>query len=84
MRRPICRTVADAVEVLEVIVGFDKRDAKATRTATTYIPKGGYRQFLKAEGLKGKRLGILRKGFFEFAEGSIEREVFENHFRAMR
>ncbi|RVW38597.1 putative amidase C869.01 [Vitis vinifera] len=34
---PICRTVSDAVEVLDVIVGFEKRD-EATRTASKYIP----------------------------------------------
>ncbi|WOL09691.1 putative amidase [Canna indica] len=80
---PICRTVSDAVEVLEVIVGYDLRD-RATLEAIKYIPKGGYKQFLKVEGLKGKRLGILRKAFFNFPTGSVEAQVFEEHFRTMR
>ncbi|OAY75882.1 putative amidase [Ananas comosus] len=62
---PICRTVSDAVHVLDAIVGYDPDDAEATKLASKYIPQGGYKQFLNLEGLKGKRLGILRKGFFE-------------------
>ncbi|RVW38602.1 putative amidase C869.01 [Vitis vinifera] len=67
---PICRTVSDAVEVLDVIVGFDYRD-EATRTASKYIPQGGYKQFLNANGLKGKRLGIVRNPFYMFGNGSV-------------
>lgn len=81
---PICRTVSDAVQVLEAIVGFDERDAKATRTASAYIPRDGYRQFLKVDGLSGKRLGILRTNFFQFPNGSIGGKIFEEHFNTMR
>ncbi|CAI0445378.1 unnamed protein product, partial [Linum tenue] len=56
--RPICRTVADAVHVLDAIAGFDEFDP-ATREASKYIPYGGYKQFLKANGLKGKRIGVV-------------------------
>ncbi|KAF3671364.1 putative amidase-like isoform 1 [Capsicum annuum] len=55
--RPICRTVSDTVKVLAAIVGFYRDDFLATKRASTYIPHGGYRQFLKADGLKVKRLG---------------------------
>ncbi|ERN13509.1 hypothetical protein AMTR_s00041p00218480 [Amborella trichopoda] len=41
--RPICRTVSDAVYVLDEIVGFDRRDRKANRTALKFIPAGGYK-----------------------------------------
>lgn len=75
--------MADAVEVLEAIVGFDERDEEATRAAEKYIPDGGYRQFLNVEGLKGKRIGILRKRFFNFRDGSVE-EAFEKHFNTMK
>ena len=84
MRRPICRTVADAVEVLEAIVGFDERDAEATGAAAKYIPEGGYKQFLNLEGLEGKRIGILRRRFFDFSNGSAEKKSFEEHFNTMR
>ncbi|RLM48429.1 hypothetical protein C2845_PMPSC055918 [Panicum miliaceum] len=77
---PITRTVSDAVHVLEAIVGYDARDAEATRKASQYIPEGGYRQSLKIDGLRGKRLGILRKDFFRFPLGSVQEKVFSEHF----
>ncbi|RID75973.1 hypothetical protein BRARA_B02980 [Brassica rapa] len=55
---PICRRVSDSVHVLDAIVGYDPLD-EATKTASKYIPKGGYKQFLRANGLKGKRLGAV-------------------------
>lgn len=81
--RPICRTVSDAVHVLEVIAGFDKRD-EATETASHYIPQVGYKKFLKMDGLKAKRLGILRKGFFDFPPDSIKNKSYEDHFNSIR
>ncbi|KAM3303281.1 putative amidase isoform X1 [Capsicum chacoense] len=76
---PICRTVSDAVEVLDVIVGFDRDDFPATKKASTYIPHGGYRQFLKADGLKDKRLGILKDLF-----GSNDIKAYQHHFNTLR
>ncbi|KGN61907.1 probable amidase At4g34880 [Cucumis sativus] len=61
---PICRTVSDAAYVLEAIVGADRYD-NSTIEASKYIPKGGYGQFLRAGGLKGKRIGIVRE-FYDF------------------
>ncbi|KAB1207594.1 hypothetical protein CJ030_MR7G022896 [Morella rubra] len=46
--------VSDAVYVLDEIVGLDYCD-KATIKASLYIPRGGYKQFPKANGLRGKR-----------------------------
>ena len=66
----MCRTVSDAVYVLDVIAGVDYKD-KATIEASKYIPRGGYKQFLKPYGLKGKRLDFLRNGFFNFNNGSL-------------
>ncbi|XP_015697226.2 probable amidase At4g34880 [Oryza brachyantha] len=80
---PICRTVSDAVQVLEAIVGYDPQDAEATRVATQYIPEGGYRKFLNIDGLRGKRLGILRKDFFQFPSGSVQQKVFDDHFNTL-
>ncbi|CAN6299797.1 unnamed protein product [Urochloa humidicola] len=80
---PITRTVSDAVYVLEAIVGYDARDAEATHVASQYIPDGGYRQFLKTDGLRGKRLGILRKDFFRFPSGSVQEKIFTEHFDIM-
>ncbi|KAM4099201.1 hypothetical protein ACJW30_07G138600 [Castanea mollissima] len=62
---PICRTVADAVYVLDAIVGIDHYD-NATIEISRHIPKGGYAQFLKADGLRAKRVGIVRDPFYNF------------------
>jgi Asp-tRNA(Asn)/Glu-tRNA(Gln) amidotransferase A subunit family amidase len=59
----VCRTVSDAVHALDAIVGYDALDAKATRAASKYIPRGGYRQFLNMDGLRGKRIGIVNVFF---------------------
>ncbi|CAN6242605.1 unnamed protein product [Urochloa humidicola] len=80
---PICRTVADAVSVLEAIVGYDELDAVATRAGTKYIPEGGYTQFLKIDGLKGKRIGVP-KGFFDFEDGSVRQMVYQQHLNTLR
>ena len=62
---PMARTVADAVAVLEVIVGHDPADP-ATEASAGQIP-ANYRQFLDRDGLVGARIGVLRQ-FFEVAD----------------
>ncbi|KAI8023042.1 putative amidase [Camellia lanceoleosa] len=82
---PICRTVSDAVYVLDAIVGFDPYDAVATRKASKYIPHGGYVQFLKVDGLRGKRLGITSYPFFGFTNNSEDiSQAFKLHFNTLR
>ncbi|XP_002528274.2 probable amidase At4g34880 [Ricinus communis] len=82
---PMCRTVRDAVYVLDTIAGFDHND-HATGAAVKFIPKGGYKRFLKPEGLKGKRLGIVRDPFFKFNndEGSVVAQAFTRHLHTLR
>ncbi|GLT86108.1 hypothetical protein SLE2022_042700 [Rubroshorea leprosula] len=80
---PICRTVSDAVYVLDAIVGLDDND-EATSKALDYIPSGGYGQFLNPNGLQEKRLGIVRYPFFEFAKESVLTQTFESHFQTLR
>lgn len=80
----MCRTVSDAVYVLDAIVGYDHNDAQATREASKYIPPGGYTPFLKADGLIGKRLGIVRNPFFSFNNDTARAHAFEHHFRTLR
>ncbi|OWM80376.1 probable amidase At4g34880 [Punica granatum] len=81
---PICRTVADATLVLESIIGLDPRDNEATKEASTFIPEGGYKQFLKEDGLEGKRLGIVRNPFSASFNGSTATRTFEDHLRTLR
>ncbi|KAL9173775.1 hypothetical protein ABFS82_02G011300 [Erythranthe guttata] len=80
---PICRTVSDAVHVLDAIVGFDSNDAQGTRIGSQYIPYGGYTQFLKVDGLEGKRLGIVRDPFFTFSDKLLE-QTFQQHLQTLR
>lgn len=82
-RRPICRTMSDAVKVLDAIVGYDARDARATKVASRYIPRGGYVQFLRTGGLREKRIGIPN-GFFNYPNGTVQQMVFRQHLDTMR
>ncbi|KDP27570.1 hypothetical protein JCGZ_19575 [Jatropha curcas] len=83
---PMCRTVRDAVYVLDEIVGFDYDDSEATRAAAKFIPHGGYKHFLKPDGLKGKRIGIVRNPFFKFYndEGLVLTRAFGHHLHTIR
>ncbi|MQL76417.1 hypothetical protein Taro_008786 [Colocasia esculenta] len=82
---PICRTVADAVHLLDAIVGFDPRDSAATSYASKFIPRGGYKQFLRTDGLKGKRLGILKEPSSVFQRADpVAANAFKDHFDTLR
>ncbi|CAL5399718.1 unnamed protein product [Camellia sinensis] len=81
---PICKTVSDAVYVLDAIVGFDSYDVVATRKASKYITHDGYVQFLKVDGLRGKRLGITSYPFFGFTNNSDISQAFKLHFNTLR
>lgn len=57
---PMARTVADAATLLTVLAASDARDS-ATRDASSNAQD--YTRFLSLDGLKGKRLGVLRNHF---------------------
>ena len=58
---PMARTVTDAAIVLGVIAGGDSNDP-ATKNCS---PNSDYTQFLKADGLKGARIGIPRANYYD-------------------
>ncbi|MBK7552105.1 MAG: amidase [Syntrophaceae bacterium] len=58
---PMARTVTDATKMLNVLTGFDPGDL-ATAWSVGYIQKD-YTKYLKKDGLKGKRIGVLRSFF---------------------
>jgi len=58
---PMCRTVTDAAILLGALAGIDARDG-ATR-ASAGKSFADYSKFLDANGLKGARVGVHRKGF---------------------
>jgi len=58
---PLARTVADAARVLSVIAGYDPEDPATA--ASRAQPPPDYTRFLRADGVRGKRLGVLRSFF---------------------
>ncbi|XVF67882.1 hypothetical protein PTKIN_Ptkin10aG0157600 [Pterospermum kingtungense] len=80
---PMTRTVADAVYLLDAIVGFDPRDSEATSEAAKLIPEGGYKQFLNKDGIRGKRLGVVRHPFLDSLNRSIV-SAFGRHLDILR
>ncbi len=58
---PMARTVADAAALLNALVGIDPRDV-STKTSAGHT-QTDYTKFLDPAGLKGARLGVMRKSF---------------------
>ena len=56
---PMCRSVADAARLLDVMVGYDPADPVTAR-GVGQVPES-YAAGLDADGLKGARIGILRE-----------------------
>ena len=63
---PICRTVRDAAILLNALAGVDPED-NAT-LAGQGRAAADYRTFLDADGLRGARIGVVRK-YFGFHDG---------------
>jgi amidase len=58
---PLARTVTDAAKMLNVLVGYDPNDpATACSVGNT---EADYTEFPKIDGVKGKRIGVLRSFF---------------------
>ena len=77
---PMCRTVADAATLLGALTGTDGRDP-ATR-ASEGKALADYTQFLDAAGLKGARIGVVRKDLTGF-HPAVDR-VTEDAIAAMQ
>ncbi len=75
---PLARTVTDAAKMLNVLVGYDPNDpatawsVRNTSVGNTSVgntsvgninTEDDYTKFLKADGLEGKRIGVLRSFF---------------------
>ena len=58
---PMCRTVTDAAILLGALSGIDSRDDATKASAGKSF--ADYTKFLDANGLKGARIGVHRKGF---------------------
>ena len=58
---PMARTVADAVEVFQVVAGEDAADAVTAASRGRREPD--YRRFVVPGGLRGARIGVLRQAY---------------------
>jgi amidase len=58
---PMARTVADAVELFNVVAGEDPDDP--VTAASRGHRESDYRKFLVSGGLKGARIGVLRQAY---------------------
>jgi amidase len=62
---PMTRSVADAAILLGALTGVDAKD-KATAASRGKFPTN-YASALKADGLKGARIGVARKRYFGYS-----------------
>ncbi len=58
---PMCRTVEDAAISLGSMTGIDTSDSKTLSSAGRFLSENGYAQYLKPDGVSGKRIGLLVK-----------------------
>jgi len=65
---PICRTVADVATVLGAIAGVDPADVATKSPARKAY--ADYTKFLDRDGLRGARIGVVRK-LFEVADNVV-------------
>jgi amidase len=57
---PLCRTVADAARLLDVMAGYDPDD-ELTAFAVGRLPARPYAEAARAGSLKGLRIGVVRE-----------------------
>ena len=84
---PMARTVADLAKLLYVMTGYDPDDPVTARGVGRI--RESFTQFLDKEGLKGKRIGILRESMGYDAEPGSEdfskiTEVFDKAVADLR
>mgnify|MGYP003822609751 FL=1 len=56
---PMARTVTDVAITLGALVGVDSADQRTLASSGNYVKD--YTPYLKADGLRGKRIGLLKK-----------------------
>jgi amidase len=73
---PMCRTVRDAAIILGALTGMDPEDAATAESRERSYTD--YTQFLKEDGLRGARVGVVRKTFgFNDAVDKIMEEALD-------
>jgi Asp-tRNA(Asn)/Glu-tRNA(Gln) amidotransferase A subunit family amidase len=59
---PMCRATYDCAAVLDLIAGYDPADLP-TQESVGRLPAEPYTSFVRVDGLKGARIGVLREMF---------------------
>lgn len=78
---PMARTVADAAAVLQVVAGYDADDPATAEGKGHAIPN--YADFLKKDGLKGARIGVLVQAITQPVDSEV-RAVFNRAVADLR
>ncbi|HLO10764.1 MAG TPA: amidase [Pseudoneobacillus sp.] len=71
---PMARTVKDAAILLNALIGKDDRDP--ITLTNTELCNVDFTDYLHKDGLKGKRIGIAREGYFDYLSEE-KREVMK-------
>lgn len=79
---PMARTVEDAARVFQAVVGYDPDDSVTAAAKDRKVPD--YLQSLKADGLKGARIGILRQAYERDTTDAEVVRVFERAVQDLR
>lgn len=79
---PICRTVEDAVRTLDVIVGYDEKDAETAWSVGQ--KRDSYIDHLQKDGMEGKRIGILKSLFGKEKCNESTNQVIETALQVFR
>jgi amidase len=58
---PMCRHMSDAAAILGALTGIDPEDSATAASRAKFLTD--YTAFLNPDGLKGARIGVLRKSF---------------------
>ncbi len=74
---PMCRTVRDAAILLGALTGVDPMDHATDQSAAPNRAFTDYTKFLDPAGLKGARIGVVRKyfGFSDFVDAQMEQAI---------
>src|SRR5580658_170119 len=74
---PMCRTVRDAAILLGALTGVDVEDHATDESAVPGRALTDYTKFCDPAGLKGARIGVVRKffGFSDFVDAEMEKAI---------
>ncbi len=79
---PMARTMADAVELFNIIAASDSADPVTHEADARRSPD--YRAFLVRDGLRGARIGVLRQAWDRPTADTAVRRVFARAVRDLR